>query len=856
MLASRVAPEKLRASEIRGNFAALAAQGFQLLLYTGTAVVLARLIAPRDYGVFGIAYGIIAFLGVAKDSGLIAPVVQSESLTRAQMDTLYWYAAGGGLLLMLTGIAAAPVAGWFYADARLVPLIRILAVTLLAGGLSSQHRALLRRQMRFSTLAVCEAVATAAGCAAGIVAALRGAGYESLAWLYLTTEILRTALTTAASGWRPGRPRRGTGVRPLLHFGGLLLAFDFIGYLNYQFDNLLVGWALGPTALGSTIRPTSFPAAGQPDCDACFGRSAIRSQRRAKRSCGLSRVAAAQSASHHGPGYAADRVPLRQCTRRGEHRVRPQVAAFGAGFPGAGARRFPDDGHGVRGVDLSLAAGRARRQLGWSLFITAITIAAFFTGLKWGVTGVAWGFSISRIALFLPTLIYTCAGSPVTWTGLLRIAARPAAASLVSMAVSLAAGRMLGAGPWALAANALLFAAAYAVCWTLPGGRAAVSKSSPIRLGVITSEFFDPRVSRLGGSGWATRLLGEIFSHDSSARVEVVYLARELRESPGSVHGARVIHRRASRWGNLRAMRRESLDLLLTIDYPPDTVYLRSAPRTPAIFWVRIPRTPEDVRKIRTLRIPCAESEEPQGLWCADCSTMTAIVRESHWCGRRLIFATPAPHLAEKLAAAYGIGSPDMHLLPNVIARQAVRIVKSARPSVVFLGRLDPIKRPWIFAALAARHPHADFLFLGQSHFEGPGSWRAANLPSNLRLLGHVGEEEKFSVLREAWAAVNTSIHEGLAISMLEALACETPLVACQDPGAVVSRHGLYTGRFDGSGMEGLAAFSDALQTLLDDPNRRRELGGSGRAWVEATHSRSRFLECFARLCELAGVAR
>ena len=91
-----------------------------------------------------------------------------------------------------------------------------------------------------------------------------------------------------------------------------------------------------------------------------------------------------------------------------------------------------------------------------------------------------------------------------------------------------------------------------------------------------------------------------------------------------------------------------------------------------------------------------------------------------------------------------------MYLPPNAIQVNPVRVVKSARPSVVFLGRLDPIKRPWIFAALAARHSDADFLFLGQSHFEGPGSWRPENLPSNLRLLGHVGEEEKFRVLSSA----------------------------------------------------------------------------------------------------------
>src|SRR4029453_9042660 len=91
---------------------------------------------------------------------------------------------------------------------------------------------------------------------------------------------------------------------------------------------------------------------------------------------------------------------------------------------------------------------------------------------------------------------------------------------------------------------------------------------------------------------------------------------------------------------------------------------------------------------------------------------------------------------------------------------------------------------------------------------------------------------------------------------LLEALACETPLVACQNPGFLVSRHGIYTGRFDGSGMVSLGVFSDAVQTLFENSNMRRDLGASGRAWTEATHTRERFLESFAPLCERAGAQR
>jgi PST family polysaccharide transporter len=476
--ATRVASEDLRHLEIRGSFAALAAQAVQLTLYAGTAMALARLITPQDYGLFGIAFSITAFLGIAKDAGLVAPVIQSQTLTRSQLDTLFWFTAGGGLLLSLAALAAAPLAGWLFSDARLVPLTRALALTLLAGGLSTPHRALLRRQMRFSRLASCEALATAAGCAAAIVAGLRGAGYWSLVWLHLTTEVVRTILTVLASKWRPGAPKRGTGIRPLLRFGGLVVAFDFIGYLNFQFDNLLVGWFLGATALGFydqayqflllPINQINVPVSGVAQSALSTAQSDPTLYRASLRRCLLLTT---------GLG-----MPLTTYLFANAHAVvefafgpkwLPSAPIFQALAPAAFLMTITA---AMGWIYLSL--GRARRQLPWSVLTTAVTIAAFFAGLKWGVVGVALALSISRIALFLPTLIYTCSGSPVEWTDLLRTSARPAFAALVSLAVSLAAGSVLRSGPWALAANTLVFAASYVVCWMLiPGGLALLRDS-------------------------------------------------------------------------------------------------------------------------------------------------------------------------------------------------------------------------------------------------------------------------------------------------------------------------------------------------------------------------------------------
>jgi glycosyltransferase involved in cell wall biosynthesis len=122
-------------------------------------------------------------------------------------------------------------------------------------------------------------------------------------------------------------------------------------------------------------------------------------------------------------------------------------------------------------------------------------------------------------------------------------------------------------------------------------------------------------------------------------------------------------------------------------------------------------------------------------------------------------------------------------------------------------------------------------------------------------MVGHAGEEQKQSILSSAWVLVNTSIHEGLSVSFLEALAREVPVIASVNPDDVVSRFGTFVGRSQGSGVELLPRFENALRSMVGDTAVRRRTGEEGRAFVESHHSRQAFLAAFSRLIRDAGVA-
>jgi glycosyltransferase involved in cell wall biosynthesis len=369
-----------------------------------------------------------------------------------------------------------------------------------------------------------------------------------------------------------------------------------------------------------------------------------------------------------------------------------------------------------------------------------------------------------------------------------------------------------------------------------------------MRVGIISNEFFDVSQGRMGGFGWAAKRASEVLQ---AAGHEVLFLSGEMREpaGPAQVHGSPLIASTGSTVSTIRRVSEARCDVFLSIDYRPNyDPFLWASVRSPLVVWVRDPRPPDDLARLETLAIP-GQTERPQGLSRIDCTGLNKFVAAGKVLGRKLWFASPAPHtLGPKVAPTYGVRPIHPTLLPNPIEHPDGPIEKPSEPIVAFLGRLDPYKRPWLFAEIARRIPHARFLAAGRAHFSGPGAWTPVDLPPNLEMLGHVDGVEKDRLLRSASLLVNTSIHEGLAVSFLEALAYEVPIVASLDPERVVSRFGRPVEMSLGTGMDAVPSFVESISVLLEERDERLRLGTEGRAWVRATHARDHFLRAFEEM--------
>lgn len=427
----------LSRKSVRGGFVTVSAQGVKFVIQTGTMMVLARLLSPEDFGLQGMVVVVTGFLGLFRDAGLGMATVQRAEVTHAQTSTLFWINVVIGVLLTTLCAAAAPLLVAFYHEPRLYWVAVVSGAMFLCNGLAAQHGALLQRGMRFVTLAKIDVLSLAVGSAVGIVMALLGCRYWSLVGMALVSSIVGTAGVWLVVPWVPGAPRRGSGIRGMLHFGGIATCNSLVVFITLNVEKLLLGRYWGADALGlygrayqlvtlpiqqmnSAVTGVAFPALSRIQHDAeRLARSFLRAY-----SLLISLT-----------------VPITiTCALFADEIVRIVLGA--KWMEAAPIFRLLAPVALVFAVAnpfswLVLSTGRAVRALCISMATTPVVIGGIALGLSHGPKGVAFGYSSALILLLIPIAAWSKQGTKVTWSDIWRATKPPFFSGLLAGAAGL-----------------------------------------------------------------------------------------------------------------------------------------------------------------------------------------------------------------------------------------------------------------------------------------------------------------------------------------------------------------------------------------------------------------------------------
>ena len=142
-----------------------------------STVILARLLTPEDFGLVAMVTAITGFMVIFKDMGLSMATIQRPEIRHEQVSTLFWINVAVSFVIMLLTAIIAPAIAWFYGRPRLVWITLAFSIGFIFGGLTIQHQALLKRNMRFGTLAAIDIISILGSIIVGVVLGLfPGAG--------------------------------------------------------------------------------------------------------------------------------------------------------------------------------------------------------------------------------------------------------------------------------------------------------------------------------------------------------------------------------------------------------------------------------------------------------------------------------------------------------------------------------------------------------------------------------------------------------------------------------------------------------------------------------------------------------
>ncbi len=214
------------------------------------SLALARLLAPEDFGLLGMA---IVFQGIAQliaDFGIGAAIVQEKKVTQTTLSSAFWVNLVVSISIAAILVVAAPWIAGFYENDLVAPIVMLMALNVVFGGLGTIPNTLLYKAMGFSVLAKIGALSSLTGAIVAVTMAWNGFGVWSLVAQPLTGSCVRVILLWMATRWFPDMVFSWISVRRLIHFSAGVMGSNLLNHANRNADDMLIGKFLGSGMLG------------------------------------------------------------------------------------------------------------------------------------------------------------------------------------------------------------------------------------------------------------------------------------------------------------------------------------------------------------------------------------------------------------------------------------------------------------------------------------------------------------------------------------------------------------------------------------------------------------------------------
>lgn len=231
------------------------AQGVQFVV----SILLARLLAPEDYGTIALVTVFTTILQVFVDSGLGTALIQKKEADDLDFSSVFYFNIVLCLVLYAGVFIAAPYIAAFYNDATLTPIVRALSLTIVVSGVRGIQQSYVSRNLLFKRFFFSTIGATLVSAVFGVGMAYAGFGVWALVGQQLSNVIVGTVILWVTVQWRPKWMFSWERLKGLLSFGWKLLASSLLDTVYNNLRNLIIGKLYSSSDLAYYNQGEKFP---------------------------------------------------------------------------------------------------------------------------------------------------------------------------------------------------------------------------------------------------------------------------------------------------------------------------------------------------------------------------------------------------------------------------------------------------------------------------------------------------------------------------------------------------------------------------------------------------------------------
>lgn len=210
-------------------------------LQFGASIVIARLLSPREIGIFSIAAAIVGIAQLFRNVGVANYLVQERNLTHDKLRSAFGIQLAMSWLLGLLLFLSSGLVATLYKEEGVHQVMIVSSATFLLAPFGGVNLTLLARDMRFRERSVVEIASAMTHASLSIILAFLGFGYMSLAWASFgntcTTVVVSSFFRRPGLPWLPGLRE----VRSVLSFSLPTAGADILLYLRRNTPELVAG---------------------------------------------------------------------------------------------------------------------------------------------------------------------------------------------------------------------------------------------------------------------------------------------------------------------------------------------------------------------------------------------------------------------------------------------------------------------------------------------------------------------------------------------------------------------------------------------------------------------------------------